>query len=75
MKTKEDYIKEISPNGTLSISNPKVLGIMDEYAKEVAIDFRKWLEQNEYENSVSLGRQLTNEEFYNYYKNSIFPSE
>lgn len=57
MKSKEEYIEEISPFGTLYISNPKVKPMMDRYAKDLAVDILNWVTREESEYAIMYGDQ------------------
>lgn len=48
---------------------------VEEQVKRVAIEFKKWCEENEGATGYALGRSLTNEELYEFYKNNNFPTE
>jgi len=49
--------------------------VAKKYAEEVALDFRRWCDENEYANSAALGRSLTESELYTYYSENIFPNK
>lgn len=63
MSTKEEILKEhagsqLYPNGDYDGYSLDIYNAMEEYAKEVAIDFLNWVDANHNENHLLDSKQL-----------------